>query len=127
MPKPPEPPSVEVEYYTIAEFQSCISDGISFRGGQKAEVSLLWLRAVTSLWRRAWYPGEVLIARFVVGSRWEWHQSQPHSYKYSMNASKCHRQQEVSRELGPQSVMIVHFWGLSSGTYRIDPQHFFFP
>uniref|UniRef100_A0A8D2D1P1 SH3 and PX domain-containing protein 2A n=1 Tax=Sciurus vulgaris TaxID=55149 RepID=A0A8D2D1P1_SCIVU len=36
--KPPEPPSVEVEYYTIAEFQSCISDGISFRGGQKAEV-----------------------------------------------------------------------------------------
>jgi len=31
---------VEVEYYTIAEFQSCISDGISFRGGQKAEVSL---------------------------------------------------------------------------------------
>lgn len=30
---------MEVEYYTIAEFQSCISDGISFRGGQKAEVS----------------------------------------------------------------------------------------
>lgn len=40
LPKPPEPPSVEVEYYTIAEFQSCISDGISFHGGQKAEVSL---------------------------------------------------------------------------------------
>ncbi|XP_025019185.1 SH3 and PX domain-containing protein 2A isoform X1 [Python bivittatus] len=38
LPKPPEPPSVEVEYYTIAEFQSCISDGISFHGGQKAEV-----------------------------------------------------------------------------------------
>ncbi|KAG8551521.1 hypothetical protein GDO81_004142 [Engystomops pustulosus] len=38
LPKPPEPPSVEVEYYTIAEFQSCISDGISFRGGQKADV-----------------------------------------------------------------------------------------
>nr|XP_014343797.1 PREDICTED: SH3 and PX domain-containing protein 2A isoform X2 [Latimeria chalumnae] len=38
LPKPPEPPAVEVEYYTIAEFQSCISDGISFRGGQKAEV-----------------------------------------------------------------------------------------
>ncbi|XP_042636763.1 SH3 and PX domain-containing protein 2A [Orycteropus afer afer] len=38
LPKPPAPPSVEVEYYTIAEFQSCISDGISFRGGQKAEV-----------------------------------------------------------------------------------------
>lgn len=31
---------MEVEYYTIAEFQSCISDGISFHGGQKAEVSL---------------------------------------------------------------------------------------
>ncbi|XP_026560505.1 SH3 and PX domain-containing protein 2A isoform X2 [Pseudonaja textilis] len=38
LPKPPEPPSVEVEYYTIAEFQSCIADGISFHGGQKAEV-----------------------------------------------------------------------------------------
>ncbi|MFT7807142.1 SH3 and PX domain-containing protein 2A isoform X1, partial [Arapaima gigas] len=38
LPKPPEPPTVEAEYYTIAEFQSCISDGISFRGGQKAEV-----------------------------------------------------------------------------------------
>ncbi|MEE6485887.1 hypothetical protein FKM82_014443 [Ascaphus truei] len=38
LPKPPEPPSVEVEYYTIAEFQSCISDGISFHGGQKADV-----------------------------------------------------------------------------------------
>ncbi|XP_078499830.1 SH3 and PX domain-containing protein 2A isoform X2 [Lissotriton helveticus] len=38
LPQPPEPPSVEVEYYTIAEFQSCISDGISFQGGQKADV-----------------------------------------------------------------------------------------
>ncbi|XP_043911494.1 SH3 and PX domain-containing protein 2A [Protopterus annectens] len=38
LPKPPEPPAVEVEYYTIAEFQSCISDGISFHGGQKANV-----------------------------------------------------------------------------------------
>uniref|UniRef100_A0A3B1JBL7 SH3 and PX domain-containing protein 2A n=1 Tax=Astyanax mexicanus TaxID=7994 RepID=A0A3B1JBL7_ASTMX len=38
LPKPPEPPTVEAEYYTIAEFQSCISDGISFRGGQKADV-----------------------------------------------------------------------------------------
>uniref|UniRef100_A0A3P9LZY2 SH3 and PX domain-containing protein 2A n=1 Tax=Oryzias latipes TaxID=8090 RepID=A0A3P9LZY2_ORYLA len=38
LPSPPEPPSVEAEYYTIAEFQSCISDGISFNGGQKAEV-----------------------------------------------------------------------------------------
>ncbi|XP_051559217.1 SH3 and PX domain-containing protein 2A isoform X5 [Myxocyprinus asiaticus] len=38
MPKPPEPPTVEAEYYTIAEFQSSISDGISFRGGQKADV-----------------------------------------------------------------------------------------
>ncbi|XP_051561253.1 SH3 and PX domain-containing protein 2A-like isoform X2 [Myxocyprinus asiaticus] len=38
LPKPPEPPTVEAEYYTIAEFQSSISDGISFRGGQKADV-----------------------------------------------------------------------------------------
>ncbi|XP_076839022.1 SH3 and PX domain-containing protein 2A isoform X5 [Brachyhypopomus gauderio] len=38
LPKPPEPPTVEAEYYTIAEFQSNISDGISFRGGQKADV-----------------------------------------------------------------------------------------
>ncbi|CAL8361740.1 unnamed protein product, partial [Boreogadus saida] len=37
LPCPPEPPTVEAEYYTIAEFQSCISDGISFNGGQKAE------------------------------------------------------------------------------------------
>ncbi|KAG7265140.1 hypothetical protein CRUP_031199 [Coryphaenoides rupestris] len=29
LPKPPEPPAVEAEYYTIAEFQSSISDGIS--------------------------------------------------------------------------------------------------
>lgn len=40
LPSPPEPPTVEAEYYTIAEFQSCISDGITFSGGQKAEVSL---------------------------------------------------------------------------------------
>lgn len=40
LPTPPEPPTVEAEYYTIAEFQSCISDGITFSGGQKAEVSL---------------------------------------------------------------------------------------
>lgn len=38
LPKPPEPPTVEAEYYTIAEFQSAISDGISFRGGEKADV-----------------------------------------------------------------------------------------
>uniref|UniRef100_UPI003590015E SH3 and PX domain-containing protein 2A isoform X2 n=1 Tax=Myxine glutinosa TaxID=7769 RepID=UPI003590015E len=38
LPKPPAPPSVEMEYYTIAEFQTTISDGISFRGGQKLEV-----------------------------------------------------------------------------------------
>uniref|UniRef100_A0A3P9PBM4 SH3 and PX domain-containing protein 2A n=1 Tax=Poecilia reticulata TaxID=8081 RepID=A0A3P9PBM4_POERE len=38
LPSPPEPPAVEAEYYTIADFQSCISDGISFNGGQKAEV-----------------------------------------------------------------------------------------
>lgn len=40
LPKPPEPPTVEAEYYTIADFQSSISDGISFRGGQKADVRL---------------------------------------------------------------------------------------
>ncbi|XP_071336492.1 SH3 and PX domain-containing protein 2A-like isoform X2 [Trachinotus anak] len=38
LPSPPEPPTVEAEYYTIADFQSCISDGISFSGGQKADV-----------------------------------------------------------------------------------------
>ncbi|XP_030643262.1 SH3 and PX domain-containing protein 2A [Chanos chanos] len=38
LPQPPEPPSVEAEYYTIAEFHSCLSDGISFSGGQKADV-----------------------------------------------------------------------------------------
>nr|XP_057933416.1 SH3 and PX domain-containing protein 2A isoform X2 [Doryrhamphus excisus] len=38
LPKPPEPPAVEAEYYTIADFQSSISDGISFHGGQKADV-----------------------------------------------------------------------------------------
>lgn len=38
LPKPPEPPAVEAEYYTIADFQSSISDGISFCGGQKADV-----------------------------------------------------------------------------------------
>lgn len=40
MPCPPEPPTVEAEYYTIADFQSCISDGITFHGGQKAEVRI---------------------------------------------------------------------------------------
>ncbi|XP_046885705.1 SH3 and PX domain-containing protein 2A isoform X1 [Hypomesus transpacificus] len=38
LPSPPEPPTVEAEYYTIAEFQSGIADGISFNGGQKADV-----------------------------------------------------------------------------------------
>lgn len=33
---------MEAEYYTIAEFQSSISDGISFRGGQKADVRLMY-------------------------------------------------------------------------------------
>lgn len=42
LPKPPEAPTVEAEYYTIAEFQSSISDGISFRGGQKADVRLIY-------------------------------------------------------------------------------------
>ncbi|XP_063731005.1 SH3 and PX domain-containing protein 2A isoform X2 [Eleginops maclovinus] len=38
LPSPPEAPTVEAEYYTIADFQSCISDGITFNGGEKAEV-----------------------------------------------------------------------------------------
>uniref|UniRef100_A0A8C1V894 SH3 and PX domains 2Ab n=1 Tax=Cyprinus carpio TaxID=7962 RepID=A0A8C1V894_CYPCA len=38
LPQPPDPPTVEAEYYTIAEFRSCLTDGISFSGGQKAEV-----------------------------------------------------------------------------------------
>ncbi|XP_048046136.1 SH3 and PX domain-containing protein 2A isoform X2 [Megalobrama amblycephala] len=38
LPQPPDPPTVEAEYYTIAEFRSCLTDGISFRGGQKADV-----------------------------------------------------------------------------------------
>lgn len=59
LPKPPEPPSVEVEYYTIAEFQSCISDGISFHGGQKAEVSLegqplKWAKGPWGTLNRTW-------------------------------------------------------------------------
>ncbi|XP_078711602.1 SH3 and PX domain-containing protein 2A isoform X1 [Lampetra fluviatilis] len=38
LPKPPAPPPVEMEYYTIAEFQTTIADGISFRAGQRVEV-----------------------------------------------------------------------------------------
>ncbi|XP_068607609.1 SH3 and PX domain-containing protein 2A [Brachionichthys hirsutus] len=38
LPQPQEPPAVEAEYYTITDFHSSISDGISFRGGQKADV-----------------------------------------------------------------------------------------
>ncbi|KAK7142520.1 hypothetical protein R3I94_012009 [Phoxinus phoxinus] len=38
LPQPPDPPTVEAEYYTIAEFRSCLTDGISFNGGQKADV-----------------------------------------------------------------------------------------
>lgn len=48
MPSPPEPPTVEAEYYTIADFQSCISDGITFHGGQKAEVNV----SNTAVWRK---------------------------------------------------------------------------
>uniref|UniRef100_A0A8B9LK57 Uncharacterized protein n=1 Tax=Astyanax mexicanus TaxID=7994 RepID=A0A8B9LK57_ASTMX len=43
LPQPPDAPSVDVEYYTIAEFHSCLSDGISFGGGEKAEVTHLTL------------------------------------------------------------------------------------
>lgn len=49
LPKPPEPPAVEAEYYTIADFQSSISDGISFRGGQKADVRCHISNDVTSM------------------------------------------------------------------------------
>ncbi|XP_066507074.1 SH3 and PX domain-containing protein 2A [Hoplias malabaricus] len=38
LPQLPDPPSVDAEYYTIAEFHSCLGDGISFSGGEKAEV-----------------------------------------------------------------------------------------
>ncbi|XP_049730281.1 SH3 and PX domain-containing protein 2B isoform X2 [Elephas maximus indicus] len=38
LPKPPIPPQVEEEYYTIAEFQTTIPDGISFQAGMKVEV-----------------------------------------------------------------------------------------
>ncbi|XP_003200390.2 SH3 and PX domain-containing protein 2A isoform X1 [Danio rerio] len=38
LPQPPDPPTVEAEYYTIAEFRSCLTDGISFSGGQRADV-----------------------------------------------------------------------------------------
>uniref|UniRef100_A0A674JCP6 SH3 and PX domain-containing protein 2B n=1 Tax=Terrapene triunguis TaxID=2587831 RepID=A0A674JCP6_9SAUR len=38
LPKPPVPPQVEEEYYTIADFQTIIPDGISFHAGMKVEV-----------------------------------------------------------------------------------------
>ncbi|XP_015205029.2 SH3 and PX domain-containing protein 2B isoform X1 [Lepisosteus oculatus] len=38
LPKPPTPPQVEEEYYTIANFQTTIPDGISFQAGIKVEV-----------------------------------------------------------------------------------------
>ncbi|XP_032885480.1 SH3 and PX domain-containing protein 2B isoform X2 [Amblyraja radiata] len=38
LPKPPTPPEVEEEFYTIAAFQTTIPDGISFQAGQKVEV-----------------------------------------------------------------------------------------
>lgn len=38
LPKPPVPPQVEEEYYTIADFQTTIPDGISFLAGIKVEV-----------------------------------------------------------------------------------------
>uniref|UniRef100_A0A8D0G9G5 SH3 and PX domains 2B n=1 Tax=Sphenodon punctatus TaxID=8508 RepID=A0A8D0G9G5_SPHPU len=41
LPKPPIPPQVEEEYYTIADFQTTIPDGISFQAGMKVEVSVL--------------------------------------------------------------------------------------
>ncbi|XP_026851874.2 SH3 and PX domain-containing protein 2B isoform X1 [Electrophorus electricus] len=38
LPTPPLPPQVEEEYYTIADFQTTIPDGISFQAGVKVEV-----------------------------------------------------------------------------------------
>ncbi|KAK7925820.1 hypothetical protein WMY93_008130 [Mugilogobius chulae] len=38
LPKPPVPPQVEEEYYTIADFQTTIPDGISFTAGIKVEI-----------------------------------------------------------------------------------------
>ncbi|KAJ7997192.1 hypothetical protein DPEC_G00226400 [Dallia pectoralis] len=38
LPKPPSPPQVEEEFYTIADFQTTIPDGISFQAGVKVEV-----------------------------------------------------------------------------------------
>ncbi|XP_053702549.1 SH3 and PX domain-containing protein 2B isoform X2 [Synchiropus splendidus] len=38
LPKPPVPPQVEEEFYTIADFQTTIQDGISFQAGVKVEV-----------------------------------------------------------------------------------------
>ncbi|XP_020662568.3 SH3 and PX domain-containing protein 2B isoform X2 [Pogona vitticeps] len=38
LPKPPVPPQVEEEYYTIADFPTTIPDGISFQAGMKVEV-----------------------------------------------------------------------------------------
>lgn len=40
LPKPPIPPQVEEEFYTIADFQTTIPDGISFQAGVKVEVGL---------------------------------------------------------------------------------------
>lgn len=42
LPKPPIPPQVEEEFYTIADFQTTIPDGISFQAGVKVEVNLLF-------------------------------------------------------------------------------------
>lgn len=41
LPKPPIPPQVEEEFYTIADFQTTIPDGISFQAGVKVEVGQL--------------------------------------------------------------------------------------
>ncbi|XP_061595407.1 SH3 and PX domain-containing protein 2B isoform X1 [Cololabis saira] len=38
LPKPPVAPQVEEEFYTIADFQTTIPDGISFQAGVKVEV-----------------------------------------------------------------------------------------
>uniref|UniRef100_A0A8C6JHC3 Uncharacterized protein n=1 Tax=Melopsittacus undulatus TaxID=13146 RepID=A0A8C6JHC3_MELUD len=47
LPKPPVPPQVEEEYYTIADFQTTIPDGISFQAGMKVESTLVWMSEVS--------------------------------------------------------------------------------
>uniref|UniRef100_A0A672UV81 SH3 and PX domains 2B n=1 Tax=Strigops habroptila TaxID=2489341 RepID=A0A672UV81_STRHB len=55
LPKPPVPPQVEEEYYTIADFQTTIPDGISFQAGMKVEAG-----KICSPRHSGWKPGMVM-------------------------------------------------------------------